>query len=204
MSDITFDFNLFLKESKETLLNPKSYFSTMKTAGGITEPLIKSVVYGTVTGIIYLIWGFLKLGAVGGGMLGSAVGFMAFVGAIIGAVIGVFIGAVVILIIASICKGNTDFEANLRVSASVMVIMPISAFFGFAGGINLYLYMLWLLYNGLVEALKCDANTSKIACYVLIGLLLLFTLLGLRTVNRASRLMNDFNKETSDLMKDLK
>jgi hypothetical protein len=186
----------------------------MKTAGGITEPLIKSVVYGTVTGIIYLIWGFLKLGAVGGGMLGSAVGFMAFVGAIIGAVIGVFIGAVVILIIASICKGNTDFEANLRVSASVMVIMPISAFFGFAGGINLYLgmvvsiviyaYMLWLLYNGLVEALKCDANTSKIACYVLIGLLLLFTLLGLRTVNRASRLMNDFNKETSDLMKDLK
>ena len=39
MSDSTFDFNLFIKESKDVLTNPKSYFSTMKTSGGMTEPL---------------------------------------------------------------------------------------------------------------------------------------------------------------------
>jgi hypothetical protein len=117
MSNGTFDFNLFIQESKETLLNPKSYFSTMKTSGGITEPLIKAVIYGFVTGIIALIWGLLKIGAVGGGFIGGAVGFMAFLWSIIGAVIGLFIGAVVVLIISSICKGNTDFEANLRVTA---------------------------------------------------------------------------------------
>jgi len=189
MSNGTFDFNLFLQESKETLLNPKSYFSSLKTSGGIAEPLIKAVVYGTLTGIIYLIWGVLKIGAVGGGLVGSAVGFMSFIWAIIAAVIGLFIGAFVLLIISSICKGNSDFEANLRVTASVMVVMPVSAFLGFTAGINFYLgtlvsiavysYSLWLLYHGLVEALKCDANTSRITCYVLLGVMVFFMLIGM-------------------------
>jgi hypothetical protein len=211
MSNGTFDFNLFVQESKQTLLNPKSYFSTMKTAGGIAEPLIKAVVYGTLTGIIYLLWGILKIGAVGGGMFGSAVGIMAFIWAIVGAVIGLFIGAVILLIISSICKGNTDFEANLRVTASIMVVMPISALLGFTMGLNFYLgtivslavyaYSLWLLYHGLVEALKCDANTSRITCYVLIAILVLFMLIGMSARNKAARFLNDYNKETRDLMK---
>ncbi len=62
MSDGTFDVNLFIKESKEVLVNPKSYFSTMKTSGGITEPLIKAVIYGAVAGAIALIWSILNLG----------------------------------------------------------------------------------------------------------------------------------------------
>lgn len=211
MSNGTFDFNLFVQESKQTLLNPKSYFSTMKTAGGIAEPLIKAVVYGTLTGIIYLLWSILKIGAVGGGMFGSAVGIMAFIWAIVGAVIGLFIGAVILLIISSICKGNTDFEANLRVTASIMVVMPISALLGFTMGLNFYLgtivslavyaYSLWLLYHGLVEALKCDANTSRITCYVLIAILVLFILIGMSARNKAARFLNDYNKETRDLMK---
>jgi hypothetical protein len=211
MSNGTFDFNLFLQESKETLLNPKSYFSTMKTAGGIAEPLIKAVVYGTLTGILYFLWGILKIGAVGGGMFGGAIGIMAFIWAIIGAVIGLFIGAVILLIISSICKGNTDFEANLRVTAAVMVVMPISAFFGFTMGINFYLgtivsiaiyaYTLWLLYHGLVEALKCDANTARITCYVLIAIMVLFMLLGMSARNKAARFINDYEKATNELLK---
>jgi len=214
MSNGTFDFNLFLQESKETLLNPKSYFSTMKTAGGIAEPLIKAVVYGTLTGIIYLLWGLLKIGAVGGGFIGSAVGFMAFIWAILAAVIGLFIGGVILLIISSICKGNTDFEANLRVTASLMVVMPVSAFFGFATGINLYLglvvslliyaYMMWLLYNALVEALKCNAATTKIVCYVLIGIIVLFSFIGISTANRAAKFLNNYNKDAQELLKDAK
>jgi hypothetical protein len=211
MSNGTFDFNLFLQESKETLLNPKSYFSTMKTAGGIAEPLIKAVIYGTLTGIIYLLWGVLKIGAVGGGLVGGAVGIMAFIWAILAAVIGLFIGAVILLIISSICKGNSDFEANLRVTAAVMVVMPISAFLGFTMGINFYLgtvvsiavyaYLLWLLYHGLVEALKCDANTSRITCYVLLAIMVLFMLIGMSARNKAARFLDNYNRETKDLMK---
>jgi hypothetical protein len=214
MSNGTFDFNLFLKESKETLMNPKSYFSALKIAGGITEPLIKAVIYGTVTGIIYLLWGFFKIGAIGGGLLGGAVGFMAFFSAIIGAVIGLFIGAVVLLIISSICKGNTDFEANVRVTSSVMVVMPISAFLSFFSGINIYLglvvslivfiYSLWLLYHGLVESLKGKPETARIVCYVLIALIALFLLLGISAKNRLERTMNEYNKDAKELLKDLK
>jgi hypothetical protein len=212
MSNGTFDFNAFISESKETLLNPKSYFSSMKTSGGFTEPLIKAVIYGTVAGIIYLIWGFLRLG-VYTGLFGGAVGFMVFVWSIISSVIGLFIGAVVLLIISSICKGNSEFEANLRVTASVMVVMPVAGLLSFATPINAYLglvvsllvaaYSLWLLYNGLVEALKCDAGTAKIVCYVIIAIMALFLLLGLSARSRASRLLNEYNKGTTEILKDL-
>ena len=201
MSNGTFDFNVFLQDSKNTLVNPKSYFSSMKTSGGIAEPLIKAVIYGTVTGILYLLWGLLKLGSIGGGLFGGAIGIMAFIGAIITALIGLFIGAVILLIISSICKGNTDFEANMRVTASLMVIMPVSAFFGFAGGISFYLgvvitlviqvYALWIMYHGLVESLKCNAGTSRIVCYVLLALIVLFTLIGMTGTRRASRMLNN-------------
>lgn len=184
MNNGTFDFNLFLKESKETLLNPKSYFSTMSISGGIAEPLIKTVIYGAIAGAIYFLWGIVGLGYATGGLFGGSVGIMLFIGAIIGAVIGLFIGAVVLLIISSICQGNTDFEANLRVIAAVMVVMPISALFGFTMGLNIYLgllislvieiFTLFLLYHGIVEALKGKPETAKIVSYVLIALMVIF------------------------------
>jgi len=214
MSNGTFDFNEFIKDSKEVLLNPKSYFATMKTSGGIPEPLIKALIYGLIAGVLTFIWSILKLGAVSGGMFGGAVGIMAIFGYMIGAVVGLFLGAVVLLIISSICKGSTDFEANLRVSAAVMVIMPISAFFGFAGGINLYLgvfiglavniFALWLLYNGLVEALKSKPETTKIVMYVLIAFFVLMMIIGLGARKRANSFMNEFNNsDVKELLKDM-
>ncbi|MCX6254692.1 MAG: Yip1 family protein [Bacteroidia bacterium] len=211
MSNGTFDFNVFIKESKDVLVNPKSYFSTMKTTGGMTEPLIKAVIYGAIAGIISFLWSILKIGAVTGGLFGGAIGIMVFIWSIIGAIIGLFVGAVVLLIISSICKGNTDFEANLRVTAAVMVVMPISALLGFSGHFNLYLglilglavniFALWLLYNGLVEALKSKPETTKIVLYVLIAIFVLFMLLGLGARRRANRFFN--NSEYKELLKDI-
>ena len=100
----SFDFNAFINESKETLMNPKGYFAGMKITGGMAEPLIKAVIYGAVAGVFAFIWSLLKLGTVTGGMMGGAVGVMAFVWYIIAAVIGLFIGAVIILVISAICK----------------------------------------------------------------------------------------------------
>ena len=134
MSNGSFDFNSFIQESKEVLVNPKSYFSSMKTSGGMTEPLIKAVIYGTIAGAIAFIWSFLKIGAVAGSILGGGFSIMIFIWYIIGSVIGLFIGAVIMLIISSICKGSTDFEANARVTAAVMVLLPVSALPGRPGG----------------------------------------------------------------------
>jgi hypothetical protein len=214
MSDNTFDFNLFIKESIDVLVNPKSYFSTMKTTGGMTEPLIKAVIYGAISGALAFIWSLLRIGAMTGGLFGGAIGIMVFIWSIIGAIIGLFIGAVILLVISSICKGSTDFEANMRVTAAVMVVMPIRSFFGFTGHFNIYLgviiglvigiYSLWLFYNGLVEALKSNPETTKIVSYVLVAIIVIFTLIGFGTARRARQFMNEFNnKDTREMMKDL-
>jgi len=139
---------------------------------------------------------------------------MVFIWSIIAAIIGLFIGAVILLVISSICKGSTDFEANLRVTAALMVIMPINALLGFAGHLNLYfgvivsivvgLYSLWMLYNALVEALKTNPETTKIVSYVLVAILVLFILLGIGAKRRANQFMNEFNnKDVKEMMKDL-
>jgi hypothetical protein len=217
MSNGTFDFNEFIKESKDVLVNPKSYFSTMRTSGGMTEPLIKAVIYGAIAGIIHFLWGLLKIGALTGGMFGGAIGIMGFIWSVIAAIIGLFIGAVILLVISSICKGSTDFEANVRVTAATMVIMPVSALLSFAGGINIYLgvvinlavslFSLWLLYNGLVEALKTKKETTKIVMYVLIAIFVLIMLAGFgarRSVNRYMRDFDnsDFKEQLKDIQKD--
>jgi hypothetical protein len=213
MSNGTFDFNEFIKESKDVLVNPKSYFSTMKTTGGIPEPLIKAVIYGAIAGVFSFLWSILHIGAASNPIFGGAVGIMLFIGAIIGAVIGVFIGAVVVLILSAICKGSTDFESNLRVSAALMVIMPISSFLAFAGSLNIYLglivtlavdlYALWLLYNGLVEALKAKPETTRILMYVLIGIIVLFLLVGFGMKRKANEFMKEFNNtDFKEMMKD--
>jgi hypothetical protein len=196
----SFDFNAFINESKETLLNPKSYFATLKTTGGMTEPVIKAVIYGVITGIFSLLWwGILKVGAAGG-MFGGAIGIMGFIWSIIGAVIGLFVGGVILLIISAICSGSTDFESNVRVTASLMVLMPINVALGFFSGISLHLgliismivglYGLWMLYNALVETLKAKQETAKIVCYVLAALSLLFTISGLFALKKASAFVN--------------
>lgn len=213
MSNSTFNFNSFIKESVDVLVKPKAYFSTMKTTGGIAEPLIKALLYGVIAGVIALIWGLLKLGAASG-LLGGAVGVLALVGYIIGAIIGLFIGAVVMLILAAICKGTTDFEPNVRVTASVMVIMPVGALLAFIGGLNstvgsvvtllVNLYALYLIYHALVESLKAKPSSSKVLAIILGALLVIFFLVGLGTKKAANKFLDDFNSEDfQEMIEDL-
>lgn len=199
----TFDINAFIKESKDVLMSPKPYFASMKTTGGLGEPVIKALIYGAVAGIISFIWSLLHLG---GGMFGHGFGIMILIWTIIYAVIGLFIGAVVTLIISAICKGSTDFEACARVTAACMVIMPVVALLGFFYGIGFTLgtivslvvsiYGLYVLYYGLVEALKANASTAKIVMFVLVALLALSMLLGIRTSVRIHRA---FKESTEDV-----
>lgn len=213
MSNSTFDFNVFIKETKDVLTAPKAYFSTMKTTGGIAEPLIKALLYGIVAGLLKFIWSIAGL-TVAGGLFGGGVGIMLLIWSIVGAIIGLFIGAVILLIISAICKGSTDFEANVRVTAAVMVVMPISAVLGFVTGINftaglivgmlVNLFSLYLLYHGLVETLKANGKTTKIVILVLAALLVLITLLGLGTKSRLEKAMDNINNQDfQEMMKDM-
>jgi len=215
MDEKGFDFSVFISEWKETLMNPKGYFSTMKTQGGIGEPVIKAAIYGTVAGLIYFIWSLLHFGGYGPTYFGTMGSVGVLFMSIIGAVIGVFIGGVIILIISSIANGNKDFEACLRVSAALMALYPISALLSFTMGIHLALstivslavnlYGLYMLYLAVIEALKGEEKTVKIVTYVLGGLLILIVIIGLITSllfrtfsgysqNKAEEMMQDYQK----------
>jgi len=197
MSNESIDFKKILKDSRETLLNPKTYFQSMPLTGGITEPLIKAAIYGTLAGLFALLWSVLGLSALGAGLLGGAVGIMSLIWSIIAAIIGLFIGGVIMLVISAICGGNTDFEANLRVSASLMVIYPINAFLALFYGINftlggvialaVSLFGIYLLYHAIIQALKGKESSVKIVAIVL----LILALVGFFGGRRASKsLMN--------------
>jgi len=204
MSNEKIDFNKILKDSMETLLNPKEYFATMSLTGGFVEPLIKAAIYGTLAGLFSLLWNVLGFSAMGIGAWGSAVGIMSLIWSVIGAMIGVFIGGVVVLVISAICGGNTDLEASVRVSAALMVIYPISAFLAFFYAINftlggvvglaVNLYGLYLLYHAIIQALKGKESAMKIVAIVL----LVIALLGFFQGRRASSTLRDFTEMYDD------
>lgn len=200
MSNESINFSKILTDSKETLLNPKGYFESMPLSGGITEAIIKAAIYGAVAGVFAFIWSLLGWSAVGfGGILGTGVGIMALIWSIIGAVIGLFIGGALMLVVSAICGGNTDFEANVRVTASIMVIYPISAFLALFYGISftlggivglvVNLYSIYLVYNAVIYALKGKESSVKIVGIVLI----LLVLLGFFGGRRASKSLRDFS-----------
>ncbi|MFO7844346.1 MAG: Yip1 family protein [Bacteroidales bacterium] len=210
MSNQGFSFKKFIEDSKKTLLSPKEYFSTMETTGGIGEPVVKALIYGAIAGIFALIWSLLNLTA-SSGWLGGGVGFIALIWSIIAAVIGVFIGGLIVLIISSIAKGNTEFEPSMRVAASLMVIMPIGAFFGFLGGVVILskvislainLYALYLLYIGITVALKGNDQPAKIVSYVLGGLLILFFIIGMATRGSVNRMSKSYENEANKVLKE--
>ncbi len=206
MEQKNFDLSTFFEESKQALIKPEDYFSSMSTEGGFGPPIIKALIYGLIAGVINLIWSFLKISSVGGafgGMLGGAVGILALIWSIIGALIGLFIGAVIILILVSIANGKTDFEPILHVQAALMVIMPVSAFMNVFSAIHPILgsllslavnfYMLWMLFNAMTKVLGAKVDTSKIIMYVLGGLLVLFFFIGMATRRATRTFMREFD-----------
>jgi hypothetical protein len=74
---------------------------------------------------------------------------------------------------------------------------------GLIVSLALAIFALWLLYNALVEALKANAETSKIVTYVLIAIFALFMLLGFGARRKARQFMDEFNrKDVNELLKD--
>lgn len=170
MGDTGFDFQKFINDTKEVLTSPKNYFASMQKTGDFVDPVIRAAIYGFIAGIFSFMWGFLHLSVLWA--YGGRVGITSIIVFPIFAVIGLFIGSVILLIISAICGGSTDFEANVRVTASLMALYPIQALLVFTSGISIYLgavvlllislYGLWLCFNALVQALSAKESTAKV------------------------------------------
>ncbi len=212
MAEGGFDFKKFIDDSMEVITAPKEYFTSMPKEGGFIEPIVKAVIYGLVAGIITFIWGALKLSAASA-MFGGAVGAMAIVGGLIGAIIGLFIGGVIVLILSAIGGGSTNYEANVRVTASLMVMSPVSALFAFTGGLNLYLgaivtllislFGIWLLYNALVNALGAKEGAAKVISIILAIFPIIFLISTLTCPRAANTYMKGGTRQQQEAMQDL-
>ena len=142
MNNEKFSFQKLIEDSKSAILNPKEHFTTLNTTGGFGEPVIKAVIYGFIAGVFAFLWSLLNIsgGSGLGSLFGGAVGIMALIGSIISALIGLFIGGIIVLIISSICSGSNDYEANVRVVATMMVLIPINAFLNILCVLEKYLH----------------------------------------------------------------
>jgi hypothetical protein len=204
MSNPSIDISKLIRESRETLLNPKGYFSSMPLEGGFTEPVIKAAIYGTVAGVFGLLWHLTGLSAVGGSLWGGTAGIMVLIWSVVGAIVGVFIAGALMLVVSAICGGNTDYEANVRVAASLMVVYPINVFLSFFYGISMILgglvgllvsfYSIYLLYTAAIQALKGKESSARIVAIVLLVLSLLGFIGGQRA-NKAVRDISDIIRQ---------
>jgi len=202
MSTELFNINSFIRDSVATISKPKEYFASLKIEGGLGEPIIKAVIYGAIAGIFNLLWSIMKIGAVTGEIYGSSIGIMSFFWAIIVAVLALFIGSLITLIVSAICGGSTNYEENARVTASLLVLMPVNAFFGFLSGINFYfgfilsmivsLYGLYMLYNALTGSLKSKGRPSMILTIVLGAIVVLIMIVSVGTRHAANRFLDEF------------
>jgi len=217
MSDSVFNFNQFVEDSQKTLLKPKEYFSSMKKDGGLGEPIIKALIYGSISGVIALVYGLLGLSIVGGvfgSLVGGSIGILALIMSIVGAIIGLFIGAIITLIISAICGGETDFEATIRITASLMVLSPISALatiftsmqatLGAIIGLVISLYGLYLLYNAIVYSLNGKENTAKIVSIILAVIYSLIIISTAVLVKKAANFGNKYMNENKKFVEELK
>ncbi|MBN1897794.1 MAG: YIP1 family protein [Spirochaetes bacterium] len=202
MAGSGFNLNKLIDESKQTLLAPKAYFSAMAKTGGLVDPIIKAVVYGLVAGIITLILGLIGIGAAG---------VSTIIMTPIMALIGLFIGGIIILIISAICGGSTDFEANIRVTASISVLLPIQSLLIVFNSINFYLgaivglavslYGLWLLYLALTKSLSAKDNIAKIIVGIFAILSIILTVLSFGATRVASHLSNEATQNAEEMQK---
>ncbi len=208
MGNENIDLNRLLRESRETLLNPKAYYSSISLSGGFTEPVVKAAIYGTVAGLFSLLWTLLGLSALGGTMWSGGFGIMALISSVIGAIIAAFIGGGVMLLISAICGGNTDYESNVRIASSLMVVYPINAFMAFLYGININLgsvvglavsvYSIYLLYYSEILALKGKEASAKIVAIVLLFLSLLSFNASRKASHSLDELSDRFRQEKLD------
>ncbi len=116
-----------------------------------------------------------------------------------------FIGGAILLVISSISKGNADYEANVRVTASLMVIYPINAFLTFLYSINITLssiigflvslFSVYLLYHALTLSLKGKESSAKIVALALVLLILLGQIGRRRVSDRAEEILDMYEEQ---------
>ncbi len=210
----SFSIGKMINDAKGALLNPKEHFAGLKAEGGLSEPIIKALVYGVIAGLLVFIYSLIGLSAANvglGAIAGGAVGFVAFIVTIFIMVVALFVLAVIILVISAIAGGETDFETCVRIASDLLVIYvllvlftPVSfiPFLGVLVKLLIKLYALLMMYHAVTGALKGKAETTKIIAWILAALLLLGAIIGLVTNAAVKKLSDNSDKIFENIVRE--
>jgi hypothetical protein len=211
MGTITFDLSRFREESKNALLNPDRYFSSISLTGGFSEPIAKTAAYGILTGLVYLICWFFRIKSFGAGYIGEAVGLLGFIKIIFVTILGSGIAALLLSFLSVLCKGNSGFEANYRVTSSLMAFIPVYSVLSISWNISFYpglcvttialFYFLWLLFFAMTKSLKCRRKNIKTIMWGFVLIIFLYVFLNLRTNIKNEKPDDQTNKTTREIKK---
>lgn len=165
--------NAFIETLAMVLTKPDQAFRTMKTEGGLAEPLIYALIGGCVGGIVSLLLslGLQSMGLFAGqrdtfaALAGIGVGSIALIVLLpVFVVIGLFIGAAIVHLCLMIVGGaNKSFETTFRVlafsqgSTGPLQIIPV------CGGLIAFVWALVVDCIGLARAHETSTGRAVLA-----------------------------------------
>ena len=168
--------NAFIETLAMVLTKPDLAFRTMKTEGGLAEPLIYALIGGCVGGIVSLLLslGLQSMGLFAGqrdtfaALAGIGVGSIALIVLVpVFIVIGLFIGAAIVHLCLMIVGGaNKSFETTLRVlafsqgSTGPLQIIPV------CGGLIAGVWALVVNCIGLARAHETTTGRAVLAVFL--------------------------------------
>jgi hypothetical protein len=192
--------NAFIETLAMVLTKPDQAFRTMKTEGGLAEPLIYALIGGCVGGIVSLLLslGLQSMGLFAGqrdtfaALAGIGVGSIALIVLVpVFIVIGLFIGAAIVHLCLMVVGGaNKSFETTFRVlafsqgSTGPLQIIPV------CGGLIAGVWALVVNCIGLARAHETSTGRAVLAVLLPLlvccgaGILLLFMFGGIAALSQ--------------------
>ncbi len=169
-------FNAFLETLKLVLFQPSIAFATMKTEGGIGEPLIYAFIGGAIGFAVYIVFSVLihPFGFMAGhrdplaGMFGGGMGILSAIVLVpLILVLGIFIGAGLLHLCLMLVGGaKRSFETTLRVvcftvgSTYPLLIVPA------CGGLVSGIWSIVLECIGIARAHETDTGRAVLAVFL--------------------------------------
>lgn len=171
---------LFLKEFIDILIYPKLYFIFFPENGNYRESIIKAFVYGFVLGIINIILCITKSLSKDCNLIQTLFAGILF------AIVFLLIGGFVLKVISALLEGNTNYALNIRIVATIMFLIPLSALLHFFDDISnsletvfpllIILFGIWIIYNALIYRLSTNVKHTRIIT-IMITLIIILTII---------------------------
>jgi hypothetical protein len=168
--------NGLARETRDVLLQPARYFSTMSREGTIGSAMLKVFIYSVAVLLL----------SVAANLLYPRPGFSAaaLIAIPLIAVLALFLCAAILMIFSLLCGGSTDFTLNVRVAASLSALCVVQALLTLPTRPgSLFSTLLWLavsaygivlLYFALIHGLAGKEGQVKVLSGALAGVFVIF------------------------------